>query len=58
MLDCTDYSAEQYPELREGMRVKLYNGEEGEIIATDNYYFALNDNSIFHRMDIKIIFNP
>lgn len=58
MLDCTNYTADQYPQLREGMRIKLYNGSEGEIIATDNYYLAFNDGSIFHRMDIKIIFNP
>ena len=58
-MDCTNFSAEQYPELFSGMRIKLFNGTEGEInnIELDKYFFFYNDSTMYHVMDIKFIFN-
>jgi hypothetical protein len=59
-MDCTNFSAKEYPTIFSGMRVKLFNGTEGEIsnIELGTYFFFYNDYARYHIMDIKFIFNP
>lgn len=58
MINCTDFTADQYPQIHKGMRVRLFNGTEGEInnIELDKYFFFYGDSTKYHTMDIKYIF--
>lgn len=58
MIDCTNFTANEYPQIHKGMRVRLFNGSEGEIndIELDKYFFFYNDSTRYHIMDIKYIY--
>lgn len=55
-IDCKNFSANDYPKIKKGIFVELWNGEKGEIEVTDGYYsFLYHNKSSFHIMDIKFI---
>jgi len=54
-IDFEPYQQDSSYKLMKGMHVRTYNGTEGTIEATDNYYFSLVGKGYYHRMDIKTI---
>lgn len=56
-IDCKNFLASDYPEIKKEMFVELWNGEKGNIECTDGYYsfFYHNSTNAFHIMDIKYI---
>lgn len=58
MINCTNFSSTDYPEIFPKMRIKLYNGTEGEInnVELGTYFYFYNDSTRYHIMDIKYIY--
>jgi len=55
-IDCLNFSSSDYPKIKAGMFVELWNGAKGEIEITDGYYsYLYHTNTPFHIMDIKFI---
>lgn len=55
-IDCLNFSSADYPKIKQGMFVELWNGNKGHIETTDGYYsFLCHDKTSFHIMDIKYI---
>jgi hypothetical protein len=56
-IDCLNFSGNEYPKIKKGMFVELWNGNKGHIEVTDGYYsfFNYDNNNAFHIMDIKYI---
>ena len=55
-IDCTNFMAHDYPEIKSGMYVECYNGSKGFIknVILKNY-FTIDDKELLHKMDIKTL---
>jgi len=53
MIDCTEFSYDDYPTLTTDMYVECYNGMEGKIDWVDFTNFGFGDGIRLHVMDIE-----